>query len=150
LQKGSDMTEQEIAGECHARRGKRVMIRGYVPATVSTGRVTRHGVHVRFDGTISGGCYMPADKVARSRVYREGPPVGVKLPAAGVCDFETRSAAPLRDMRQRVAEQAGLAITYAEDGAYFTCARVLRELWKEVSEHADRVRIAEQGNVDHG
>ena len=42
------------------------------------------------------------------------------------------------DMRDRVRERCALAQTYADDGAYYSAARVLRELWQEVSAHAQR------------
>lgn len=38
-----------------------------------------------------------------------------------------------------VREQAELAVTYAEDGAYGSAARVLRELARVTQEHAERV-----------
>lgn len=42
------------------------------------------------------------------------------------------------DMRERIKEQTSLAQAYADDGAYFSAARVLRELASEVKAHADR------------
>lgn len=50
------------------------------------------------------------------------------------------------DMRKHVAEQAGLAATYAEDGAYSSAARVLRTLTSEVEAHARAVDAQLNGN----
>lgn len=43
------------------------------------------------------------------------------------------------DMRKFVKEGAELAVILAEDGAYHSCARTLRELADKVTEHAARV-----------
>ena len=43
------------------------------------------------------------------------------------------------DMREHVREQAELAISYAEDGAYASAARVLRELARVTQAHAEAV-----------
>ncbi len=43
------------------------------------------------------------------------------------------------DMREHIAERTDLARIYAEDGAYNSAARVLRELTADVQEHADRI-----------
>lgn len=43
------------------------------------------------------------------------------------------------DMRKHIASRAGLAVTYAEDGAYFSAARVLRDLTAEVEAHTRSV-----------
>lgn len=40
------------------------------------------------------------------------------------------------DMRVRIREQAELAVTYAEDGAYHSAARVLLALAAETEAHA--------------
>jgi len=42
------------------------------------------------------------------------------------------------DMRVYVKERSELATTYAEDGAYRSAERVLRELAETVKQHADR------------
>jgi len=41
------------------------------------------------------------------------------------------------NIHERIAEQTELAKTYAEDGAFRTAARVMRNLADEVQEHAD-------------
>lgn len=48
------------------------------------------------------------------------------------------------DMRVRIREKCDLATIYADDGAYHSAARVLRELAEEVQRHADRVHTAPQ------
>lgn len=40
------------------------------------------------------------------------------------------------DMREHIKERADLALIYAEDGAYFSAGRVLRDLTAEVEAHA--------------
>lgn len=45
------------------------------------------------------------------------------------------------DMRKRLRERAALAQTYADDGAYHSAARVLRELAAEIQDHADRTGV---------
>lgn len=44
-----------------------------------------------------------------------------------------------RDMRVFTRNMADLCVTYAEDGAYHSAARVARKLADELQEHADRV-----------
>lgn len=43
------------------------------------------------------------------------------------------------DMRKRIAEQTSLAQAYADDGAYSSAARVLRQLTQVVEQHAARI-----------
>jgi|WetSurMetagenome_2_1015567.scaffolds.fasta_scaffold430908_3 hypothetical protein len=43
------------------------------------------------------------------------------------------------DMREHIKEQCELAITYAEDGAYMSAARVLHKIAQETHNHAMRV-----------
>ena len=50
-------------------------------------------------------------------------------------------AHPLRDMRVWAREQAELACTYAEDGAYYSAARVARDLADALQAHAERVML---------
>lgn len=64
---------------------------------------------------------MAEDKTSRPRATLEMP--------AGV---------PV-DMRDRIKERAELAHFYAEDGAYYSAARVLGELADEVRAHAQKV-----------
>lgn len=45
------------------------------------------------------------------------------------------------DMRDRIKEQCELAHFYAEDGAYYSAARVLRDLAEEVGQHAQKVSV---------
>jgi hypothetical protein len=44
-----------------------------------------------------------------------------------------------RDMREYARRQADLCVTYAEDGAYHSAARVARKLADDLQAHADRV-----------
>lgn len=43
-----------------------------------------------------------------------------------------------KDMRKWVKEQADLAVFYAEDGAYFSAARVLRDLAADCQKQAEK------------
>lgn len=53
------------------------------------------------------------------------------------------------DMRARIKEQSDLAHFYAEDGAYHSAARILRELAAEVAAHAERnTELMAQGGGD--
>ena len=45
----------------------------------------------------------------------------------------------VHDMRKRIADRSALASIYAEDGAYQSAARILRELANEVTAHAIRL-----------
>lgn len=56
------------------------------------------------------------------------------------------------DMRERIKEQSGLALFYAEDGAYHSAARILTELAAEVQAHAQRntERMAAMLGGDNG
>lgn len=59
------------------------------------------------------------------------------------------------DMREHIQHRCDLALTYAEDGAYISAARILRELAAEVKEHADEVcadiieKVGDQFPPDH-
>lgn len=44
------------------------------------------------------------------------------------------------DMRLFIKQRTGLALTYAEDGAYHSAARILSELAASVKDHAERVQ----------
>lgn len=50
------------------------------------------------------------------------------------------------DMREHIRDRCGLARAYAEDGAYNSAARILRDLANDVQEHADFIlaEIVEQ------
>ncbi len=50
------------------------------------------------------------------------------------------------DMRKHIEDRAGLALTYADDGAYFSAGRVLRELAAEVEAHARGYHALLTGN----
>lgn len=49
------------------------------------------------------------------------------------------SETKIADMRVHIRERCDLAVTYAEDGAYGSAARVLQELAREVGWHATQV-----------
>lgn len=61
-------------------------------------------------------------------------PIGVRRDG----DKPVPQPAPF-DMRTRIRERCELAITYAEDGAYHSAARVLQSIADETAEHAKRV-----------
>lgn len=50
------------------------------------------------------------------------------------------------NIHERILEQTELAKSYAEDGAFYGAARVLRQLAKDVEAHADECKRAEEAN----
>jgi KaiC/GvpD/RAD55 family RecA-like ATPase len=52
------------------------------------------------------------------------------------------------DMREYIKEQCELAITYAEDGAYMSAARVLYKIAQETHEHVLKVAAMFATDID--
>lgn len=55
------------------------------------------------------------------------------------------------NIHEEMAEKLGLAVTYAQDGAFYSAARVLRELASGVFAHAEYCDPTKNGeDADHG
>lgn len=75
-------------------------------------------------------------------VWTETAPAPIEAQLDALCPATASpppANAPVVDMRAHIRERCELAQTYADDGAYASAARVLREIAAETQAHADFV-----------